>query len=681
MHRPPTELKIALALSRGEPRTPYRADTWERLLSEARLSSRYPTLVEGLRRGFIIDFPAVAQTQAPENRASAAENGDQFDALVTRETAKGRYIGPFTRDDLECLLGPFQSSPISIIPKPAKPGHFRIIQNFSFPRTPTPFNPNPSVNSFIDSSKFPCTWGTFASISLLIWRLPPGSQAATRDIAEAYRTIPLHPSQWPAAVVRANPDNFYVDTCLAFGAAPSAGVYGTVADAGADLARASGLGPLEKWVDDHFLARMLRRFLAEYNRRRLLTRDDLRERERHHRRGRLWFGGYRFDDGTLDQSSDDCEFPCRDHSQSSPRPEHDREFTYNLSDVDTLFNQLGDKLWELSKDSNFAYQQTFTGFVWDLVSLTVGLPESKKTKYLGAIATWQGQERGTHNLEQTQGLYGKLLHACMVVPRGRAYLTGLEAMLKVCSSRPFTPHSPVASIRDDLRWWVDILRRPILARPIPFPRQLIDMAAFSDASSGIGVAITVGDHWRAWRLIPGWQTLDGKRDIAWAEAVGFELLTLSVTRGCGVHEHYRLWGDNQGVVEGWWNHRSRNGPVNEVFKHILAYLDDLGAVECIHTAYVASASNPADGPSRGIYPSASLLLPPVPLPAGLERFLVDATSPPTPLELRLRCEGKYPKAAAKCLDRALERARATEQRESDDLLDEFIRRNTAWESL
>lgn len=98
-------------------------------------------------------------------------------------------------------------------------------------------------------------------------------------------------------------------------------------------------------------------------------------------------------------------------------------------------------------------------------------------------------------------------------------------------------------------------------------------------------------------------------------------------------EHQQLFGDNLGVVEGWRNRRSRNTSVNDVFRQILTHLHNTGDAERIHAAYVPSASNSADGPSRGIYPSLALLLPPIPLPAGLERFLIDAIKPFTPLKL------------------------------------------------
>lgn len=162
------------------------------------------------------------------------------------------------------LIGPFQSSPLSIIPKPNKPGKYRFIQNFSHPYTRN--DGVLSINSAIRSEEYPCTWGTFNTIALLIQQLPPGSEAATRDVKEAYRTVPLAPSQWPGMVVRlADEDSYAIDTQNAFGLASGAGIYGYVADAGMEIMRAKGLGPISKWVDDHLFVRIRREHLPEYN--------------------------------------------------------------------------------------------------------------------------------------------------------------------------------------------------------------------------------------------------------------------------------------------------------------------------------------------------------------------------------------------------------------------------------
>lgn len=196
------------------------ADAWEQELRRAGLLGRFAKIPNGLRLGFEIDFPPVSVMQVPPNKSSITEYQNEFESIIRKKLDKGRYIGPFRAESLEGLIGPFQSSPLSIIPKPGKPGKFRIVQNFSFPASPNVSHPNPSINSYINASDFPTTWGKFSNIYLII----------------ASRTIPLRPSQWPAGIVRVSDSHFCIDTCTAFGATPSAGVYGHIADAGAEIA-------------------------------------------------------------------------------------------------------------------------------------------------------------------------------------------------------------------------------------------------------------------------------------------------------------------------------------------------------------------------------------------------------------------------------------------------------------
>jgi hypothetical protein len=113
----------------------------------------------------------------------------------------------------------------SLVPKPGKPGKFRLVQNLTFPHKPIPPHIS-SVNSRINPDLFPTHYSTFHITSLLISHLPPGSEAAVRDVAEAYRTVPSHPSQWPSLVVQLSDNEFAVDTSLCFGFVPSGGLYG-----------------------------------------------------------------------------------------------------------------------------------------------------------------------------------------------------------------------------------------------------------------------------------------------------------------------------------------------------------------------------------------------------------------------------------------------------------------------
>lgn len=177
------------------------------------------------------------------------------------------------------------------------------------------------------------------------------------------------------------------------------------------------------------------------------------------------------------------------------------------------------------------------------------------------------------------------------------------------------------------------------------------MGAFSDASSGIRIAIIIHGRWHAWYLIPGWQTLDGAKDIGWAEAVGFELLVKSIVESFNSTGQFQTFGNNQGVVDGWRNGRSRNCVVNMVFCRIHNVLESTNRCTGIRVSYVPSESNPADAPPRGIYTSNSLLLPPVTLPDGLEPYLVDTTAPYSPSQLQHLWAGSYAVAIAKSIQR------------------------------
>lgn len=213
---------------------------------------------------------------------------------------------------------------------------------------------------------------------------------------------------------------------------------------------------------------------------------------------------------------------------------------------------------------------------------------------------------------------------------GRAYLTSLETMLGICHSRPFVPHHSVRHLKDDLNWWSLKLTESFIGKTISQPCTLVDICAFSNASSTVGIAIVINGYWRAWTLRPGWQTLNGQRDIGWAKGVGFDLLTLAIlnARREQPFNHFRVFCDNQGIVNGWRNGRSRNWATNLIFCRIYDCLEHISPNVSFHLCYVPSADNPADGPSRGVFPPRHLLLPPLVLPGDLSTFLIDADLSP-----------------------------------------------------
>ena len=361
VERPIMGLKVALERRGCKPLTPYIKEAWAELLLACRLEERYPCLVRSLTDGFDVGIPRIRHTYSPPNHSSVFSLPDVYSSITNSEFKAGRYIGPFSRGQLESALGPFQTSPLSLVPKTSKPGTYRAVHNFSHPHSPA--RDTTSINSHINCDDFPCTWGTFSTVALLIARLPPGSQASIRDVAEAYRTIPVMPAQWPGLVIRLQADDqFAVNTCNNFGLTSAGGVYGALADAGADIFRGQGMGPLAKWVDDHIFFRVPRAHLPSYNRRRAEWCSEIQINGGRRQEGsRLWYGGKALPSGASEEFDEDCSAPLRDLAPSSLRSPEDQLFAYADADIDRLSAHLGIQ-WQSSKSIPFGTEVPYLGF-------------------------------------------------------------------------------------------------------------------------------------------------------------------------------------------------------------------------------------------------------------------------------------------------------------------------------
>ncbi len=360
------------------------------------LVHKYPNILSILQNGATIGVPRIEHTFTPSNSPSIAHHATQFHTILQHKYLKCRHLGPFTRAQLEAAIGPFQTSPLSIIPKSNKLGKFCLVQDFSFPHSPA--SPIPSINTCIDSSLFPCTWGTFSTMALCIACLPPGSQVAAKDEAKAYRTIPLHPSQWNGTIIRVDDDAFNLDTSLAFRLAPSASVYGAYADAANDILWAEGIGPIIKWVDDQVFFHIPKSTLTDFNTTRAqLHAQIIQNRARHHNGGRWWYHAGDLPDGCLIVCDEDMAYPIKDLSDVSPRSTHEASFTYNMDDINRVVVHLGIP-WEQSKDIPFGTVIHYIGLEWDIAQCTVVLSADKREKYKAAISQWKSST--THTLHK-----------------------------------------------------------------------------------------------------------------------------------------------------------------------------------------------------------------------------------------------------------------------------------------
>jgi hypothetical protein len=649
-----TELRAALERRRENPLTPYNPDAWERRLSEAGLSAIYPDVVPSLRHGWDAKLPTVSCTYMPPKLSISVDTHPVYADLVHTELQKTRYLGPAPLSVLTSLLGPIHVSPCYLVPKPRKPEAMRLIQDFSSPHAKKTRNEAASadagalsqtrklpmytvlsVNSGLDISNHSSTWGTKWAFGLTVWSLPSDSEIAVRDVEAAYRTMALLFAQYPSIVIQISKDLGVIDTCLPFGLVPSGGIFGRLADALCDIFRFAGIGPVLKWVDDFVFARIKSIHLAEVNSRRAESRARIKAQNggkirATRRRGRTWFEGQTHGDGTADEFVEDFRCALRNLVSDRAVAPADEGFCYTFEDIDRLCIELGIP-WALLKDLLFAPSNVYHGMVWDIRRRMVALEEATRLRYLACVRAWL--EKRTHTLAEARVLAGRLQHCSYLVPRGRPYLSHLYRFIRLYAATdstgqpqhdPQKPLTPGHGCPPEIEWWARELGKPSVARTIPHPVDVLDVHAYSDASSEIGLGVVIRGDWNAWRLLPGWKTAAPyTRDIQWAEAIGFELSCRYVFGTLRLGTHIRFWCDNRSVTEGWWKRRSGNEAVNDVFKRLGDYLESVGGHA--YTRYVESARNPADAPSRFDFSKlrADRNLPELVIPDDLRQFVVD----------------------------------------------------------
>lgn len=141
---------------------------------------------------------------------SASDYAEVIDKKIEKELAAGRYKGPYTRLELEKLIGPFIAHPLGVVRKDeaSKP---RLVEDLSYPHS------GDSINSLTDVSDLSLDWGGLAETISIMVSAPEGTQAASLDIEGAYRTIGIDPSEFWLGVVQDNNGRFLVDLAAKFG--------------------------------------------------------------------------------------------------------------------------------------------------------------------------------------------------------------------------------------------------------------------------------------------------------------------------------------------------------------------------------------------------------------------------------------------------------------------------------
>ena len=143
------------------------------------------------------------------------------------------------------------------------------------------------------------------------------------------------------------------------------GMYGDLADAGVDIFRAHGMGPLSKWVDDHIFFHILITYLQSYNNDRRTWNQKIEEGSGRIRDGsRIWYCGKVMPDRKPKEFDEDCSAVLREFPLSTDGATN-LFYSYGDEEIDNLSYHLG-ILWEKSKTTPFGFSITYLGFTWNL---------------------------------------------------------------------------------------------------------------------------------------------------------------------------------------------------------------------------------------------------------------------------------------------------------------------------
>lgn len=296
----------------------------------------------------------------------------QVEKVLREEIAAGNYVISATK--------PLIVSALSAIPKPDT-SEIRLIHDCSMP-------PGNGVNSYIDIER-----QKFQTLDEAARLLKPGYFMAKVDLRHAYRSVPVHPSNWPALGLKwkfKGDKNFtyLVDTRLPFGGKSAPGIF-------------------------HRLTQAVRRMMA--------------------RRGFSLMVVYLDDFLVIGSTQVECQLAFKT--------------------LCTLLVSLG---FELSPSKIVAPCQrlTFLGVVLDTVSLTLSLPSHKLSVLKDVIALFLTRKRASK--KQLQQLAGRLNWACKVVYGGRTFLRRVLDLMNTLPTSASKCRLTLEFHRD-MVWWDEFL--------------------------------------------------------------------------------------------------------------------------------------------------------------------------------------------------------------------------------
>ena len=222
--------------------TPLIAPNWAKMLEGHPDPIFANYVLTGITSGFRIGFGYGNHSLHPtgKNLRSAYDHPEVVDSYLQNEVSLNR-VAELTPATLPWL----QVNSFGVIPKPHKPGKWRLIVDLSAPE-------GHSINDFIPKEKCSISYISVDLIANTILHLGQGAMLAKADVQEAFRTIPVNPAdrlllamEWKGAI--------FFDKVLPFGLRSAPIIFTAVADALEWIVRRQGVPYIFHYVDDFIL--------------------------------------------------------------------------------------------------------------------------------------------------------------------------------------------------------------------------------------------------------------------------------------------------------------------------------------------------------------------------------------------------------------------------------------------
>ena len=200
-------------------------------------------ILRGLEHGFRIGVKEGFRLhRAPRNLASAFEQPQVVQTYLDRELSLRRVLFVPPQSSSSPLI---QISPFGVIPKKQKPNKWRLIVDLSSPR-------GRSVNDAIPKELCSIAYTSLDDAVALIQAAGSGCLLAKADLQEAYRAVPVHPSDQRLLAVRWKGSTF-VDRVLPFGLRSAPKIFSAIIDAMMWILHERGVKRALHYLDDFLI--------------------------------------------------------------------------------------------------------------------------------------------------------------------------------------------------------------------------------------------------------------------------------------------------------------------------------------------------------------------------------------------------------------------------------------------